>query len=99
MHTETDVLVLCLSLLKIDHCSFPFQIVDELYGIDFNGPHPAEEYDGPSPSNETSSVEVPQTEMPITQEAYQHLRRTINPLRDSEFYGVDIYAEVLQIFS
>ncbi|KAL9966237.1 hypothetical protein ACROYT_G024284 [Oculina patagonica] len=74
------------------------EIIDELYGVDFDGPHPSEEYDGPIFSNETSSVEVPQTEMPITEEARQQLR-TINPLRDSEVYGVDIYAEVLQILS
>ena len=69
-------------------CLFPFQLVDEHYGIEFDGP-----------STNTSSVEVPQTEMPITQEAYLHLSRTINPLRDSEFYGVDIFAEVLQRIS
>ena len=75
-------------------CLFPFQLVNEHYDIDFDGPHPTEEFDGPSTN--TSSVEVQQTEMPITQEAYLHLSRTINPLRDSEFYGVDIFAEVLQ---
>ena len=52
----------------------------------------------PISSNGTSSVEVPQTEMPITAEADQQLR-TLNPLRDSEVCGVDIYAEVLQILS
>ena len=72
--------------------------MDELYGIDFYGPHPSEEYEGPISSNGTSSVEVPQTEMAITTEAQQQLR-TINPLLDSEVYGVDIYAEVLQILS
>ena len=56
----------------------------------------SEEYDGPISSNGTPSVEVPQTEMAITTEAQQQLR-TINPLRDSEVYGVVIYAEVLQI--
>ena len=34
--------------------------------------------------------------MAITSEAQQQLR-TINPLRDSEVYGIVIYAEVLQI--
>ena len=56
----------------------------------------SEEYDGPISSNGTPSV--PQTEMAITTEAQQQLR-TINPLWDSEVYGVDIYAEVLQILS
>ena len=88
----------CLSLFGIHHCSFPFQIIDELYGVDFDGPHPSEEYDSSISSDETSSVEVPQTEMAITEEAHQQLR-TINPLRDSEVYGVDIYAEVCQILS
>ena len=58
----------------------------------------SEEYDGPISSNGTPSVEVPQTEMAITTEAQQQLR-TINPLWNSEVYGVDIYAEVLQILS
>lgn len=52
----------------MNHYPFPFQIIDELYGVDFDGPHPSEEYDGPISSSETSSVEVPQTEMPITTE-------------------------------
>ena len=43
-------------------------------------------------------MEVPQTEMPITAEADQQLR-TVNPLRDSEVFGVEIYAEELQILS
>ncbi|XP_068712785.1 uncharacterized protein [Montipora foliosa] len=64
------------------------ETVDEHYGIDFDGPHPAEEHY--SPNSEAASVEVPQIAMPITQGTYEQLRRTINPLRDSEFYGVDI---------
>lgn len=39
------------------------------------------------------------TEMSISQEDYQQLTTSINPLRESEFYGVDIYADVLQIIS
>ena len=58
----------------------------------------SEEYDGPISSNGTPSVEVPQTEIAITTEVQQQLR-TINPLWNSEVYGVDIYAEVLQILS
>ena len=71
------------------------QVVED-YGIDFDGSHPTEEFDGPVSFNEITSVEVPQTEMSITQEAYQQLSRSINPLRDSEFNGVDIYLEVLR---
>ena len=83
-------------LFKVNQYPYSFHIVDD-YGIDFDGPHPAEEYDGPS--NETSSVQVPVTEMSISQEDYQQLATSINPLRESEFYGVDIYADVLQIVS
>ena len=70
-----------------------FQAVGEDYGIDFDDPHPSEEYDG------LSSVEVPETEIPITQEAYQQPSRSINPLRDSEFYDIDIYSDVLQFIT
>ena len=84
-------------ILLTSHCPFSFQTVDEHYGIDFDGPHPAEEHDGPN--SEAASVEVPQIAMPITQGTYEQLSRTINPLRDSEFYGVDIYADVLQIIN
>ena len=96
--TETDVPAPCLAFSEMNHYPFPFQIIDELYGVDFDGPHPSEEYDGPISSSETSSVEVPQTEMPITTEV-RHQLRTINPLEESEVYGVDIYLEVLEILS
>ena len=101
--TENDVMcitfvIVWVTAVHVDHYPFCFKIFDDLYGVDFNGPHPSEEYDGPISSNGTSSVEVPQTEMPITAEADQQLR-TLNPLRDSEVCGVDIYAEVLQILS
>ena len=70
-----------------------------MFGIDFDGPQPAEEIDGEMSCNETTSVEVPQTEIPIAQEAFHELSRSINPLRESEFYGVDIYLEVLQFLT
>lgn len=82
-------------LFRVNQYTFSFQIVDDYYGIDYDGPHPSEEYDGPS--NETSSVEVPVTEMSVSQKDYQRVATSINPLRESEFYGVDIYADVLQI--
>ena len=70
-----------------------------MFGIDFDGPQPAEEIDGEMSCNESTSVEVPQTELPIAQEAFHELSRSINPLRESEFYGVDIYSEVLQFLT
>lgn len=95
---KSDVSSSCVSFLDINHCHSPFQIIDELYGLDFDGPHPSEEYDGPTSCYGTSSVEVPQTKIAVTTEAQQQLR-TINPLRDSEVYGVEINAEVMQILS
>ena len=70
-----------------------------MFGIDFDGPQPAEEIDGEMSCNESTSVEVPQAELPIAQEAFHELSRSINPLRESEFYGVDIYSEVLQFLT
>lgn len=56
--TETNVSSSYLSFLEMNHCPFPFQIIDELYGVYFDGPHPSEEYDGPISSNGSSSVKV-----------------------------------------
>ena len=70
-----------------------------MFGIDFDEPQPAEEIDGEISCNETTSVEVPQTEIPIAQEAFHDLNRSINLLRESEFHGVDIYLEVLQFLT
>ena len=83
--------------MDINHCHYPFQIIDELYGLGFDGPHQSEEYDGPISSYEISSVEVPQNKIAVTAEAQQ--LRTINLLQDSVVYGVDIYAEGFQILS
>ena len=35
---------------------------------------------------------------PLAYEAFQELTESVNPLRDSYVYGVDIYSEVLQFF-
>ena len=53
-----------------------------MFGIDFDGPQPAGKIDGKMSCNETTSVEVPQTEIPIAQEAFHELSRSINPLRE-----------------
>ena len=77
-------------------CHFWVLQVFANYGIDFDGPLPSDEFDGTLSLNETEHVAVPQNEMSITSDTYHQLSRSINPLRDSEFYGVDIYLEVLQ---
>ena len=45
-----------------------------------------------------ASVSVPETENPLTYEAFQELPESVNPLRDSDVHGVDIYSEVVHFF-
>ena len=42
---------------------------------------------------------VPETEVSLTDLAYQELTQTINPLGDSDVYGVDIYLQVLKFLN
>ena len=46
-----------------------------------------------------NGIEVPVTWVPITEEGYFQLREQIDPLRDSELHGVDIYLEVLSFLA
>jgi len=64
-----------------------FKTVDEEYGIDDDGPVPLEDSDEP--------VEVPPTGITLTQNFQQQLQVTIDPLRDSDCHGVDIYLAVV----
>ena len=43
---------------------------------------------------DVEAVVVPETNSPMSQEDYDELFRTINPLRESNSYGIDIYVEV-----
>ncbi|XP_028407186.1 uncharacterized protein LOC114529573 [Dendronephthya gigantea] len=68
---------------------------NEYYGVD---------WDAPVPNNEdlnvsSNAIEVPVTSIPISEEAYFLLREQIDPLRDSESHGVDIYLEVLSFIA
>ncbi len=62
-----------------------FEPVDELYGIDVNGPVPTID----------ESIVVPEVNINLSENSLFYLERTINPLRHSDEYGVDIYSEVL----
>ena len=64
-----------------------FKTVGEEYGIDDDGPVPLEDSDEP--------VEVPPTGIALTQNFQQQLQVTIDPLRDSDCHGVDIYIAVV----
>lgn len=63
------------------------QVIDDDYGIDVDGPVPLEDRD--------EYVDVPPTVINLGQNFQQQLQVTIDPLRDSDCYGVDIYLEVL----
>lgn len=63
------------------------------YGIDYDGPVPLE-YD-----EEPEGVTVPVTNQPCSDERYQELLQLINPLRDSDRYGIDILLDVLAFLS
>ena len=40
-------------------------------------------------------VEVPETGCPLSPEQYQDLLNSIDPLRESESFGIDIYMETV----
>ena len=60
----------------------------EEYGIDWDGPIPAEA------DVDVEAVLVPETNCPLSQVDYHELSHSINPLRESNSYGIDIYTEV-----
>ncbi|XP_028418230.1 uncharacterized protein LOC114543463 [Dendronephthya gigantea] len=60
----------------------------ESYGIDYNGPLPLD-------SDEEEHVTVPATTSPLSHERHEELVRLVNPLRQSNNFGIDILLEVL----
>lgn len=68
------------------------EIFDEnsTYGIDWDGPSPQEEWDGP-----LDGVDVPSIPCPLQEVDLQRLKISINPLAESDCYGSDIYLRVL----
>lgn len=65
-----------------------FQVDDEMFGIDWDGPLPDITCD--------SHVEVPLVESPLTDSEYTELCEQINPIADSEEHGMDIYINCLE---
>ena len=61
----------------------------ERYGIDWDGPLPEDA------TLDEAIVEVPETGCPLSPEQYQELLSSIDPLRESESYGIDIYMETV----
>lgn len=71
---------------KISVASY-FQDEIEHYGLDWDGPLPE------SDSDET--IELPLMANPLNQQQSQDLTQTINPMRNSDCYGIDIFIETL----
>lgn len=62
------------------------------YGVDWDSPYPNGEL------SEDQEVVVPETNSPLNEIERLNLQRLIDPLRDSEHHGVDIYTDVLAFF-
>lgn len=72
------------------------QVDSNSYGIDWDGPLPSQEWDGQH-EDDCRTVEVPSTSFPLSQAVLDYLQRTIDPLRNTQYHGVDIYLEVVCI--
>ena len=59
------------------------------YGIDPNALDIAQD--------DQDSVEVPETNIPLSDESFQTLSSTVDPLRVSDVYGVDLYLETVSL--
>ncbi len=67
----------------------------ETYGADWDGPLPSNIW-GSTQDDEPASVQIPVSTLPLT-ERWLQVIDAVDPLRFSEFYGVDIYREVCQL--
>ncbi|XP_028412590.1 uncharacterized protein LOC114535487 [Dendronephthya gigantea] len=58
------------------------------YAVDWGGPLPVDA--------DVDVVEVPETICPFSPQRFEELQATIDPLRESDSYGIDIYLESLR---
>ena len=61
-----------------------------LYGIDLEGPNPLEDH---------GSVELNEVQNPLPPALHQQLITAIDPLRESQHFGIDIYLHDLEVFN
>lgn len=61
-----------------------------MYGIDWEGPM-ADDHDMVA-----ESITVPETTNPLTEEQSQELLANIDPLKQCDNYGINIYLETLE---
>ncbi len=67
-----------------------FQEVDDVYGIDL---------EGPVPTIDREHVEVPQTTLRFSDGDIADLKRTVDPCATSDDHGMDLYEQTLQFIS
>ena len=60
-----------------------------LYGIDWDGPAPAAQWNGPD--NDEPSVEIPEVPELLLENDYAQLVQTVSPLGQSADNGVDLF--------
>eukprot|EP00794_Sanderia_malayensis_P020919 gene20919-22973_t len=68
---------------------------EELHGIDWAGPTPLSKH--ASESNDV--VEVPKITCPLGEDNFLRMSSSINPLRDIQSFGIDIYMEVVEFIA
>ena len=64
--------------------------MEDYFGVDFDGPLPTQEWSG----IHTNIVNVPETTIPS---GHMHEVGVIDPLRHSEYNGVDVYVETVSL--
>ncbi len=67
-----------------------FHHVDDHYGVDEDGPIPAEEDTG---------IVIPEINFQVGEERFARLRQNVDPCAPSENYGMDLYEQTLQCIS
>ena len=91
---KVDFVITCMIWALILHLFFlsPLQSHVDNYGIDWDGPT-ATDYQG------TTVVEIPETLMLLTEANHSELKRTIDPMRESQHQGVDIYMDTVNFIN
>lgn len=62
------------------------------FGVDWDGPLPSSQWNIPH-EDDVSVLEVPEVPHLLQDHDHQQLVNTVNPLSDSDDYGVDLYIE------
>ena len=75
----------CGTIISVIFSQFIFKEDLATYGVDWEGPVPSEEHE---------SVDVPEIELQNKEEMLILLNERVNPLAESNIYGIDLYMTV-----